>query len=136
MDFIKKGKKLYSIVHFKCPCCQEGDLFSVKNAYIFKTLDKMPNYCEVCGTNLLRETGFYYGAMMISHATTTIISVSVHLTIYQFYGWEILPNLIPLLIIILGLFPLIFRSSRAIWINIFVKYDVDAKEKKLNQQKK
>ncbi len=83
----------------------------------------MPLKCPVCGEDLYRETGFYYGAMMISHATTTVIAVLVHLTVFHFYGWEIAPNIVSLLIILIGLFPLIFRTSRAIWINFFVTYD-------------
>ena len=120
---LKKGTKLYSILKLKCPCCQEGNLFTHKNPYNLKMLDKMPHYCTVCGEDFERETGFYYGAMMISHATTTVIAVIVHLTVFHFYGWEIAPNLITLLIILIGMFPLIFRSSRAIWINFFVKYN-------------
>jgi uncharacterized protein (DUF983 family) len=120
---LKKGTKLYSILKLKCPRCQEGSLFIHKNPYILKMLDKMPHYCTICDEDFERETGFYYGAMMISHATTTIIAVIVHLTVFHFYGWEIAPNLITLLVILIGLFPLIFRSSRAIWINFFVKYD-------------
>lgn len=125
----KKGTKFYSIIHLKCPRCQEGNLFLFKNAYSLKTIDKMPDKCPVCNENLQRETGFYYGAMMISHATTTIISLSVHAVIYPFYGWEILPNLIPILVLFLSLFPLIFRCSRAIWINIFVNYAKDVAKK-------
>lgn len=127
MEIIRKGSRLYSVLHLKCPKCQEGDLFLFKNAYKLKTIDKMPKHCTFCGENLQRETGFYYGAMMISHATTTVISLSVHALVYQFYGWEILPNLIPILILFLSLFPLIFRTSRAIWINIFVSYSKDVK---------
>ncbi len=120
---LKKGSKLYSILRLKCPKCQEGNLFTYKNAYNLNKLDKMPMKCPVCGEDFYRETGFYYGAMMISHATTTIIAVAVHLTVFHFYGWEIAPNIITLLVILVGLFPLIFRSSRAIWINFFVKYN-------------
>lgn len=83
----------------------------------------MPNKCPVCGEDFVRESGFYWGAMMLSHATTTILAVIIHLIIYPFYGWEIAPNLIPVLTIFIVLIPIIFRSSRAIWINFFVKYD-------------
>ncbi|MFL5752633.1 MAG: DUF983 domain-containing protein [Bacteroidia bacterium] len=123
MGFLKKGTKLFSILKFKCPHCQEGDLFLVKNSYKLSTLDKMPKSCPVCGTGFERETGFYYGAMMISHATTTVLAVIVHLIVHAFYGWEIAPNFISIVVVILGLFPLVFRSSRAIWIGFFVKYD-------------
>lgn len=123
IQLLKKGTKLYSILKFKCPRCQEGDLFLVKNPYRLKYLDKMPHYCSCCGEDLQREVGFYYGAMMISHATTTLIAVIVHLTVFHFYGWAIAPNLISLLSILIISFPLVFRSSRAIWINMFSKYD-------------
>ena len=85
-------------------------------------LDKMPDKCSVCSLDFQQEVGFYYGAMMISHALTTIIAVIVHFTVFYFYGWEIAPHLIFLLTIILGLFPIVFRAARAIWINIFIKY--------------
>lgn len=117
-----KGKKLYSILRLKCPQCQEGDLFLNKNPYNISMLDKMPKKCPVCGLDLVRETGFYYGAMMISHALTTVIAVIVHLTVFHFYGWEIAPHLIFLLSIIIGLFPVVFRMARAIWINLFVGF--------------
>jgi uncharacterized protein (DUF983 family) len=119
----RKGKKLYSILYLKCPRCQEGDLFMVKNPYRLKYLDKMPHYCIKCGEDLQREVGFYYGAMMISHATTTLIAVIVHIIVFYFYGWAILPNLASLITILIASFPIIFRSSRAIWINFFTKYD-------------
>lgn len=122
----RKGKKLYSILHFKCPRCHEGNLFTVRNAYKLKYLDKMPHYCPVCGEDFQREVGFYYGAMMISHALTTVMAVIVHITVFHFYGWEIAPHLISLLSVILGFFPLVFRTARAIWINMFSKYDPDA----------
>jgi uncharacterized protein (DUF983 family) len=135
MNLLKKGTKLYSIINFKCPRCQEGDLFLVKNPYKLRTLDKMPNYCSVCGEDLQREVGFYYGSMMISHGTTTILAVLDHLVIYQFYGWETLPNVLSIVIVMFGFFPIIFRSSRVIWLNIFVKYDVNAIKNKMIRDK-
>ena len=87
----------------------------------------MPARCTVCNLDFVRETGFYYGAMMISHALTTVIAVIVHFTVFYFWGWEIAPHLIFLLTIIIGLFPVNFRIARAIWINLFVSYKPDAK---------
>lgn len=118
----KKGKKLYSIVHLKCPRCQEGNLFITQNAYNLRMFDKMPDKCTVCGEDFLRESGFYWGAMMVSHASTTLIAVIVHLIVYSFAGWEIAPNVISIIVVILVLFPFVFRNSRAIWINFFVDY--------------
>jgi hypothetical protein len=122
MSFIKKGTKLYSILKLKCPRCQEADLFIAKNPYNFKNFDRMPVRCPVCGEDFRRESGFYWGAMMISHANTTILAVIVHLVMYYFYGWEPVPFLLVFLTLLLALFTIVFRTSRAIWINFFVKY--------------
>ena len=132
---MKKGAKLYSILRLKCPRCQEGNLFEVKNPYRLKYLDKMPHYCPECGEDFQRETGFYYGAMMISHGSTTLIAVINHLIVFHFYGWEIAPNLFSLLTILILFFPLVFRSSRAIWLNFFIKYDKDALNNKIIRKK-
>lgn len=96
----------------------------------------MPHYCTECGEDLQHEVGFYYGAMMISHATTTLIAVIVHITVYQFYGWEIASNLIALLTVLVVMMPIIFRTSRAIWINIFSKYDPQALNNKIDRKGK
>ena len=135
MNLSIKGSKLYGILKLKCPRCHEGDLFSDKNPYHFKNLDKMPHYCPACGENLQREIGFYYGAMMISHATTTLIAVLVHVIVFHFYGWEIVPNVIPIISILIIFFPVIFRISRAIWISMFSKYDPNAIKNKLIHKK-
>lgn len=126
----RKGTKLYSIVELKCPRCQEGNLFLTQNPYNLKMFDKMPNKCLVCGEDFLRESGFYWGAMMVSHATTTVIAVIVHIIVYAFVGWEIAPNIIAIISVILIMFPIVFRNSRAIWINIFVNYNPDFEKNK------
>lgn len=91
----------------------------------------MPPRCPICGEDFLRESGFYWGAMMISHANTTILAVVVHLVSHHFYGWEPIPFLIGFIPSLLVLFPVVFRTSRAIWINFFVKYDPNLKKKEL-----
>lgn len=124
---VKKGTKLYSIFNLKCPRCQQGNLFLSHNPYNLKMFDKMPDKCPVCGEDFLRESGFYWGAMMVSHATTTIIAVIVHLIVYSFVGWDIIPNIVSIIAVILIMFPIVFRNSRAIWINFFVDYNPNLK---------
>ena len=83
----------------------------------------MPGKCPVCGEDFEREPGFYWGAMMVSHATTTAIAVVIHVTSFYFYGWDVLPSIITNIVTLLILIPVIFRNSRAALINIFVNYD-------------
>lgn len=89
----------------------------------------MPGKCSVCGEDFEREPGFYWGAMMVSHATTTLIAVIIHVTSFYFYGWDVLPSIIANIAALVILIPVIFRNSRAAWINIFVNYDKYWKKK-------
>ena len=124
MRLIKKGTKSYSILHLKCPKCQKGNLFLCANPYKLRQFDKMYTECPVCSLDLKRENGYYWGAMMISHAITTIIGVLLHAFFICFYGWDsMVLSLIIFVILILLLIPVIFRVSRAVWINIFVNYN-------------
>jgi len=123
---MRKGTKLYSILRLRCPRCHHGSLFEVKNPYRLKWLDCMPRYCPDCGEDFQREVGFYYGAMMVSHALTTVVAVVNHAVVFYFYGWELFPNLASVVTILVVMFPVIFRCARAIWINLFVKYDPQA----------
>ena len=107
MVLLKKGTKLYSIIRLKCPRCQEGNLFLTQNPYNLKMFDKM---CPVCGEDYEKEPGYYWGAMMVSHATTMVLAVVVHITIFYFYGWETAPHITSLLTILIILVPVIFRN--------------------------
>jgi hypothetical protein len=118
-----KGKKLYSILFLKCPKCHQHPLFIHPNPYRYKGFFDMPKKCPVCEENFERETGFYWGAMMVSHALTTILIVIIHLIIHPFYGFEPIPNIIAILCTLIPLTPITFRIARAVWINFFVDYD-------------
>jgi len=131
MKLLVKRSKLYNILKLKCPRCREGDLFLTKNPYNLKLFDKMPKRCPVCGEDFQRESGFYWGAMMISHANTTILAVIVHLITHYFYGWEPIPFLIVFIPLLFSVITIVFRTSRAIWISFFVKYDPNFERKKL-----
>lgn len=129
-----KGSKAYSIVTNTCPKCNEGAFFKTNNPYDLKNFDKLNEHCKYCGESFLREPGFYIGAMYVSYA------LSVAITVIAFVGFVILLNvdiyyvlagLIPAIVLLL---PVLFRTARIIWINIFVKYDPEkaalAREKK------
>lgn len=120
----RKGEKLYSIIRLKCPRCQEGNLFITQNPYNLKKFDKMYHKCLVCEEDFDRETGFYYGAMMVSHAVTFISAAILFFVFFYIGGWDMMiPFLITNGVIIILFAPMTFRYSRAAWINFFVGYD-------------
>jgi len=95
----------------------------------------MHNKCPHCGEPFEREPGFYYGAAYVSYGLTVAlwIAVLVALIVFDAVGlitFSFMENPITYLSIgiglLLALLPILYRLSRAIWINFFVKYREDA----------
>lgn len=118
-----KETRLYSAFRLKCPRCHEGDLFVSKHAYDLPNMAKMPESCPTCGQKYWPEPGFYYGAMYVSYALTIALSVAVFVLMTLFDVFKISWYLGINSLLILILFPPIFRLSRAIWFNFFVGYE-------------
>jgi uncharacterized protein (DUF983 family) len=124
---MKKGTKIYAVIKQKCPRCQEGDLFEYKNSYRFKEITTMWNNCSHCGLKYEVEPGFFYGAMYVSYALTVALWAILAVAIFTFYNmspWWFLSIGVSALLLLM---PLIYRLSRAIWLNIFVDYNPELK---------
>jgi uncharacterized protein (DUF983 family) len=117
-----KGTRLYSVLRWKCPNCHGGDLFCTSNPYNPSRIAEMPDSCPDCGQKYLLEPGFYYGAMYVSYALTVALSVAVFvamIVLWEFsIGWYLGLNAAAIIL----MFPIIFRTSRAVWLNIFVGF--------------
>lgn len=125
-----KGTKLYSVFKGKCPRCQETDLFESKNPYNFSKIFDMPEKCSVCDQKFEVEPGFYYGAMYVSYGVSIAYLVSVFVAMAVLYpDFTTTEYLVIAITTLILLTPYFFRLSRAIWINLFVKYDPDSKQK-------
>lgn len=131
-----KGTKLYSVFTFTCPRCHEGEMFEHKASY-GKGFTELHKRCKVCGENLVREPGFYFGAAYVSYGLTVAMWVAlfVALTVFDLLGWmefdffaDGFLFLVLGIILLFALLPLVYRLSRVIWINLFVKYREDAVE--------
>lgn len=92
----------------------------------------MPDACLACNENFKKEPGFYFGAAYVSYALTVALWIACLVALMTFNAIGLIEfgffeN--PMTFIITGvvtlvvLLPLIGRISRAIWINMFVKYD-------------
>jgi len=118
---IHKGTKLYSVVHQKCPKCQEGDMFR-HGSFSLKFADMHKN-CPVCGFDFVQEPAFYVGAMYFSYP----ISVAVVLVVYFLLRYTIDPgvwtHVAGMILGIVAIVPLNFRWSRLAWINLFAKFN-------------
>jgi hypothetical protein len=118
-----KGTKIYSVFKNKCPKCHEGQFFETANPFILSKLSKMPDNCPVCGQKYEPETGFFYGAMYVSYALGVALFVAVWVAINVLAPEMGAGGIIAwVLVALFVFFPLNFKLSRLVWINIFVKY--------------
>lgn len=95
----------------------------------------MNKTCPHCGEDFVREPGYYFGAAYVSYALTVALWVALLVALISFDAIGIIRFSIsedPILFLLLGigllmvLLPLIYRISRVIWLNLFVKFNPDA----------
>ncbi len=121
-----KGTKFYSIFSNKCPKCQEGDFFINKNPYKAGFI-KMHDSCPHCGELFNKEVGFYYGAMYVSYGVNIALGVALFLLSVVILNMDLVWYLFLFFCLVAVLFPWTMRTSRLIYINLFVSYDPSKK---------
>jgi uncharacterized protein (DUF983 family) len=123
---LKKGSKLYPVLHLTCPRCHQGKLFKGGFSYRFSVITAMHEHCPECGLKFEREPGFFYGAMYVSYALTVALWVAIAVAFYVLFG-KINPWLFMTfgVLALFALLPGIYRLSRAIWLVMFVPYEAD-----------
>lgn len=129
---MKQGA-LYSIFASKCSKCNVGDLYVDNNPYHLSKLGQMRTSCECCGQVYEPETGFYYGAMYVSYAVSIILIFIPAAILYFGFNADFPVLLATVLGIYILSFPLVFRWSRNIWLNIFVRFDPEVRRQALRQ---
>jgi hypothetical protein len=87
----------------------------------------MHQKCAACGCNFEKETWFFYGAMYASYGLNVVWGVLLFGLYYLFF-WQLPLHyfVILLSLSIVGLFPVILRKSRVLWLNLFEKFDKNA----------
>jgi len=123
---------LYSVALNKCPKCNKGDVFITNNPYKLTQFDKMHETCTCCGEKYEKEPGYFYGAMYVSYALMVgwfIVTWAIDTFIVKSETWQYLTFIIVSIILLM---PVTFRTSRLIWLNFFIHFD---KEKYGNTQK-
>ena len=118
---LKKGSKLYSVFHNKCPQCQTGNFFQHPVSLNFKNNLKIHKNCDSCGLKYMIEPSFFYGAMYVSYALTVGLAVAIFVLGYIFH-LSLITSFIAILVILIGLTPVTMRISRLIYINMFVHF--------------
>jgi uncharacterized protein (DUF983 family) len=128
LNMIRKGQKLYSILHKRCPRCHEGKFFKYKVSFKLFKINELYKTCSKCGQKYYLEPSFYYGAMYVSYGLTVALAVAVFVISYLI-GLSPLYILIAITASLLLGSPFVLQLSRIIWINLFVSYDKNALKK-------
>jgi hypothetical protein len=122
------NSKFYAIINFKCPSCRKGKIFK-GNTYS-KKLAEMHEKCSVCSENFKREPGFYFGAAYVSYALGVALWVALYVAMVILDNLGLitfslsenpLGYIITGIILLVILLPVMFRLSRVLWLNTFVK---------------
>lgn len=103
----------------KCPQCESGQMFMGRIGFGKQSME-MHSHCLTCGFDFVREPGFYTGAMYISYALDLVIGASLFVLLWL-SGFETNATqfVLSFSIILVVLFPWVFRTSRAIWLRCF-----------------
>lgn len=125
-----KGSKMASMIKGTCPKCQEESMYEVSNPYDLSKTLKMHSECSHCHLHYAIEPSFFYGAMYVSYGLGVALAVASFIIAKVFMNASLKVSFIAIIVSLIVLMPVIMRLSRNIWINIFVKYDKDWKNKK------
>jgi len=114
-----------AILLAKCPQCRQGRLFKSK-AYNLKNFVKMNEHCSFCKVQFVKEPRFFDGAMYISYMINVGLFLTSAFVIHNFFGKQPIGTYMTIItIVVILLYPLIFRYSRILYLYAFgdLRYD-------------
>jgi hypothetical protein len=112
-----------STVANKCALCHKGKVFESNNPFSFKSGLTMKDSCSECDLKYEREPGFFYGALYVSYALMSGIFIVWFVADLLWIHMDAVTLAITVASSMLVLFPVVFRSSRIIWLNFFIQFD-------------
>lgn len=124
-----KGSKIYGMVTGCCPKCHEESMYLNGNPFNIMKIYAMHEKCSHCGLTYSIEPSFFYGAMYVSYGLGVAFSVAAFIVSYVFFGSSLKTSFVAIVITLLVMMPIMMRVSRNIWINIFISYDKNWKDK-------
>ncbi|WP_438966251.1 DUF983 domain-containing protein [Flavobacterium sp.] len=126
---LKKGSKLNSILTGSCPKCQEESMYLENNPYKISSIYKMHENCSHCGLKYSIEPSFFYGAMYVSYGLGVAFAIAAYVISYVILETTVKTAFISIIVTLIVLLPVMMRYSRNIWINMFVSFEKNWKDK-------
>lgn len=122
-----KKSLLGAMIGHKCAVCRQGDMFPT-GSYSFDRPFEMNEKCPLCGADFEPEPGFYYGAMFMSYILLVFPVMGLTMFLKWILNWSIEASLALVIGIGAIIFVWWFRFSRAVWLNMMVRYRPDVAE--------
>lgn len=123
---MRKGTKLYSMWHMKCPRCMEGDLFETGSFSFSKPFDMLER-CPNCRLKYEIEPGFFYGSMYVSYILYGWFSLFFVGVCMLILDMSVNASIAALIVFSAFVFVWVYRISRSIWLGFNVKYNPNIK---------
>ena len=111
-----EGRLLVRGATRRCPRCGERD--------IFKGYFAMRDECPRCGLDLVREQGYYVGAMIVNIAAAELLAI-VLIIIATIWTWPDIPvwEIVIIGVVVNLLFPIVFYPlTKTLWLAIDLAY--------------
>ncbi len=121
-----ESTKLYSVIKNKCPRCHQGNFFVSNNPYNLRKFSEMNDKCPLCKEDFRKEPGYYFGASYVSYGITVTFGILLFLLLCVVFTMDTIPFIFSFSVLLIVLMPVLYRSSRLIWINMFVSYNKKA----------
>ncbi|MGM5469694.1 DUF983 domain-containing protein [Flavobacteriaceae bacterium LMO-SS05] len=126
---IKKGTKLYSVIKGVCPKCQEESMYLTKNPYILSDTLKIHDHCTHCNTKYRLEPSFFFGSMYVSYGVGIVFAFAAFVISYFILDSSINTAFLSIIGTLVVFGPVIMRTSRSLWVNLFIHYDKNSIKK-------
>jgi uncharacterized protein (DUF983 family) len=121
---------IYSTATNTCPRCHKGNVFKNNNPYSFNNGLTMLDSCSECNLKYEREPGFFYGALYVSYAFMSGIFIIWFVADLLWIHMDSVKLAMVVMVSMLLLFPVVYRSARILWLNFFIRFDKKYANKK------
>lgn len=111
-----EGRLLVRGATRRCPRCGERD--------IFKGYFAMRDECPRCGLDLVREQGYYVGAMIVNIGAAELLAL-ILIIIATIWTWPDIPvwEIVIIGVVVNLLFPIVFYPlTKTLWLAIDLAY--------------
>ena len=126
------GFSFKAVWNYKCPRCRQGPIFT-EPLNMMSPLS-MPARCEYCGQKTEPETGFYFGAMMVSYGISAVLFLSIAFILVFYFKWSVEKTMVLIVFLAVLLWIWLMRYSRSMWLHFNVKHNPAEQEKQENSR--